>query len=207
MHVLLDHLAAVIAGSIAALLLLGTVARSSQEDQRMTALAVAKDQAIEFSTWLEEDLSTVGMGLPEGDTRVSSFTFDTCNGVDCTMAFTFTRRSYDTRTTPATPQDHDIRLVLSATTTVTEEDGSTTQLYEVRRSERINGGAWANAGASPASLSHFLVQLQDETGTPTEVEEDARFVEVAFTLVPPLLRDEVLLPELNWSAVFRIHPV
>ncbi|MEM6783182.1 MAG: hypothetical protein AAF624_05540 [Bacteroidota bacterium] len=207
MHVLLDHAAAIIAGSIAALLLLGTVARSSQEDQRMTALAVAKDQAIAFSTWLEEDLSTVGMGLPDGDVRLTPPSMGTCNGTDCTTQFTFVRRSYDTSTTPATPRTHDIRLTLSPTTTVSNEDGTTTQLYEVRRTERINGSAWAEAGASPASLSHFRIGLQDDAGAPTASEADAAFVEVAFSLVPPLLRDDLLLSELNWSAVFRIHPV
>lgn len=207
MHVLLDHAASIIAGSIAALLLLGTVARSSMEDQRMTALAVAKDQAIEFSTWLEEDLSTVGMGLPEGDVRLTPPTAGSCNAAACTTAFTFVRRSYDTSTTPATPQTHDLRFTLAPTAAVVNEDGSTTQLYEVQRSERIDGGAWTAAGASPASLSHFRISLQDDTGAPTMSEADAAFVEVAFALVPPLMRDDLLLSELNWSAVFRIHPV
>ena len=89
MHVLLDHAAAIIAGSIAALLLLGTMARASQEDQRMTALAVAKDQAFAFSTWLEEDFSAVGMGLPEGEVRLTPPTMDTCNGATCTRQFAF----------------------------------------------------------------------------------------------------------------------
>ncbi|MEO1074985.1 MAG: hypothetical protein AAFX41_03345 [Bacteroidota bacterium] len=207
MHILLDHAAAIIAGSIAALLLLGTMARSSQEDQRMTALAVAKDQAFAFSTWLEEDFSAVGMGLPEGEVRLTPPTMDTCNGATCTRQFTFVRRSYDTTTSPATPQTHEFRLTLNPTTTVANEDGSSLQLYEVQRSERIGGGAWVQAGASPASLSHFRISLQDNSGAPTASESDAAFVEVAFSLVPPLLHDDLLLSELNWSAVFRLHPV
>ncbi|MEO1631460.1 MAG: M20/M25/M40 family metallo-hydrolase, partial [Bacteroidota bacterium] len=146
-------------------------------------------------------------GLPEGEVRLTPPTMDTCNGATCTRQFAFVRRSYDTTTSPAAPQTHEYRLTLSPTTTVTNEDGSSLQLYEVQRSERISGGAWVPAGASPASLSHFRVSLQDNSGAPTASESDAAFVEVAFALVPPLLHDDLVLSELNWSAVFRLHPV
>ncbi|MEM8559210.1 MAG: hypothetical protein AAGG50_15420 [Bacteroidota bacterium] len=206
MHVLLDYAASVIAGSVALLLLLGTVARSSEADRRVSAVGYAKEQALDLATWLEDDLSTIGMGLPTGEVRLTMPTQAGSGTTLRTTRFEFTRRTYDTSGPTPVVATVDVRYDLAPTTTTTI-DGATVQLYEVQRSERVNGGAWQDAGKTPASLSRFHVEVQDMVGSPTGAEANAAFVDVSFTMIPPLMQDEVALPALFWNAAFRIHPV
>lgn len=199
-----DNITAVMIAGVVLLILFAIQQRSTDFNIEQNAIYSSKKFSIDFSEWIEKDLGLVGDNMDHGDVLFEQLLYENVN----TKKFVFNRDSIDYSTSTIlqiqTSYDLDSAGVLTLPDT-------TIQLYNLKRTERIENGAggwhpWHDTGIGPEWISHFRIDLADNRGRRVLATEDSTaFLNVAFTLAIPNLSTRSYINEYNWSTTINIR--
>jgi len=181
MPFIFDNLTASVIGMSIFLILASIQVEAMQVNTARTARNVMKGHAQELATWMEEDLAEMGKNMSAGQ---AAFEAPQDSTQWHTIQFTFKQDSLQGGSRVRVKTRYELEQ-----TGTRDVDGTTTPLYEVRRSQKIGSGAWQSRGRSTPNLEYFEVNLLGENGTPvpspvantSEVES----IRVRYSVVAP----------------------
>lgn len=185
-----DNLIASLVSMMVLLILVSIQAEATQDNTARTSRNVAKTQAEDFITWLEEDLAAMGKNMQGGNVAYEA-PQDSSEWHTTSFVFSFLNSSGDTVKTQYELKQSGTRMVA----------GTQDTLFTVQRSRKVGTGSWSSSGQSPSSLGYFEVEMLDEdadsTGSPSSVE----FVRVKFSLIAPFQSERTFPRRVHRSAV------
>lgn len=185
-----DNLIASLISMMVLLILVTIQAEATQGNTARTSRNVAKTQAEDFITWLEEDLAKMGKNMGSGSVAYES-PEDSSAWHTTSFTFSYLNSSGDTVDTKYDLEQSGTRMV----------EGEETPLFTVRRSQKVGSGSWSSSGQSPSSLGYFEIDMLDEdadsTGSPSQVE----VVKIRFSLVAPFQSESTFLRRVHRSTV------
>ncbi|MFB6229653.1 MAG: hypothetical protein ABEL04_00730 [Salinibacter sp.] len=177
--------------SMTVLLILSSIqTEATQSNTARTSRNVAKTQAQDFSTWLEEDLGEIGKNM---SSNAAAFQTHQDSTKWHTTEFTF---KYETVSGTLVRTRYELEK--AGTRTV---DGTTETLYEVVRSRKVGSGSWQQKGQSPANLGYFEVNKLDKNATPVSNPSEVESIRVRFSVIAPFQSEETFLRRVRRSAV------
>lgn len=187
-----DNLIASVISMTVFLILVTIQADATQSNTARTSRNIAKTQADDFITWLEEDLAEMGKNMQGGgvvyDAPEDSSQWHTTR-------FIFSFKKYVGNDTLIVKTRYELKQ--TGTRTVEGEDQ---KIFRVDRSHSTDG-SWSSSGQSPNSLGYFELEMLDEdadsTGSPSRVE----FVRVKFSLIAPFQGESTFLRRVHRSTV------
>lgn len=185
MPFIFDNVTAGVIGMSIFLILASIQLEAMQLNTARTARNMMKGQAQELATWMEEDLAEMGKNMSAGEV---AFEAPQDSTQWHTIQFTFKQDSLQGGSRVRVKTRYELEQ-----TGTRDVDGTTTPLYEVRRSQKVGSGAWQSRGRSTSNLEYFEVNLLDENGTPipspvantSEVES----IRVRYSVVAPFQND------------------
>jgi len=185
--------------SMTVLLILATIQTdATQINTARTSRNVAKNQAQQLATWIEEDLAEMGKNMSVGD---AAFEDPSDSTQWHTTQFMF---KHDSLLAGGGTVRVKTRYELEKTGTRTV-DGETVTLYEIQRSRKIGSDPWESKGQSTANLGYFEINMLDNDGIPVSNpkanREDVESTRVRFSVIAPFQNDETLLRRVHRSTV------
>ena len=154
-----DNLIATLISMTVLLILASIQTQATQTNTARTSRNTVKAQAQQMATWMEEDLAEIGKNM-----NVTEAAFE--NPQDSTdwhtTQLTF---KYESLLASGKTERVKVRYELEKTGTRTV-DGTDEILFEVQRSQKVEGDPWTSEGQSPGSLEYYEVNMLDKNGAP-----------------------------------------
>ncbi len=161
MVVLLDHLTAIIVGSVLGIVLFTTTVRVQTLSSEANTAYSMRRLSTDMATWMEDEILTIGRDMPVG---VVPFT-NTVDSAGMTQRFTFYRDSVEvvSGVTTARRIATEYRLRFAATRGT---GAAAYNIYRVDRFVQVDGGAWQFDGSAPPYLKHFKIEMLNRDAVP-----------------------------------------
>ena len=161
MHILLDHLTAILIAAFVAMIIVASQALLGETELDQQLYEISRRQSQAFVQQVEGDLPNIGYRVPSSQPAIERWTDST---------FAFRRRADTTASAPVILVEYRRAVVDSATV-----DDARVPVFEVQRF--VDG---ARSGGSPPSLLSYSLRLLDDAGDPTAQPADAHAVRVRF---------------------------
>ena len=204
MFAIFDNLTAVMIFGSVLLILVAVQSRSVEMNSELLSMYSGKVASLDLATLLEDDMDNVGVGL-QPDTVL--FTLPTQDGV-LTREFVF-NQAFEMASMPGSFMDVQRRYRLIDASIITLDTVSV-QTYQVVREERVDStgvySPWRETWASQQSLTYFNISLKDNNFVDTVFPDSARYVRVAFTVLPSYQQHNQHIRELNWNTTINVRP-
>lgn len=193
-----DNLIATVISMTVFLILVSIQTQATQINTARTSRNVAKTQAHQLATWMEEDLAEMGKNMTVG-----------------AAAFENPQDSTQWHTTQFTFK-HDSLLASGDTVQVKTRydleksgarmvDGTTETLYEVQRSRKVGSDPWQSKGQSTGNLGYFEINMLDKDAipisNPTVNRDDVECIRVRFSVIAPFQNEDTSLRRVYRSIV------
>ena len=199
-----DNLIAVMIFGVVLLILVAVQSRSVEMNSELLSMYSGKVASLDLATLLEDDMDNLGRGLDTSAVIMFTPTQDGSN----TREFVF-NQALEQVSSPGSFMDvqRRYRLVNGPLVTV---DTATVQTYQLIRDERIDSTGvftpWGETWASGQSLTYFNITMKDANFVDTNDASIARYVRVAFTVVPAYQQHNQYLREMNWNTTINVRP-
>ncbi len=211
MHVLLDHLSAIIIGAAVILILAATQMHAQRANVEQTASYATKTKALSFGEWIEDDILSLGENFGRNRFRFEVPQTDTLGN---TTQFAFYSDSINVST------GDTLRLMtryqLEHVGDVDRGDFITPvfQLHRHTAESPVTDGSapdpspsdWVGDGNSLSTLSSFRISMLDRQGRVTNDVERGDYLRISFNLVPQFPVEPEYLRELYWSTTLKVRP-
>ena len=192
MHLLYDHLAAVIIAGIIFMVLVQVQLTGQQAHVEATQHYTNRTKMISFVETVRRDFQNLGAGVNPSDQMIISYTW---NGTD--KAIEFLARVDTTAGAP-------VELIKYQLLSVPAEESHCEEVscYEVQRFVH-DGAAYQPDGKSMNTLTDFEIELRTWNGTPVGVnlDETRQIVVRVAALSPTGL--EAVIKQTRWQTLFR----
>ena len=198
-----DNLTAVMIFGVVLLILVAVQSRSIETNNELVSMHSGKVASLDLATLLEDDLDNLGTGMPQDTVLMVAPTQDG----SITREFLF-NLALEQPSSPGNMMSvqRRYRLVNASTITV---DTSSVQTYQLIRDERIDStgvfSPWAETFVSNHRISYFNVTMKDDQLVDTVHADSARYVRVAFTVIPAYLQQNQSVRELNWNTTMNVR--
>ncbi len=210
MIVLLDHLTAVIVGSVLGLVLFTTMLRVQTLNHEANTAYAMRRLSTDMATWIEDDVLSVGKNLP-----MSKLPFESpLDSAGLTKEFTFYRDSVETvgSVTKTTRVATQYRLQYAGTR------GSGPDAYNIYRVNRyvkmdtLAGSTWEFDGSAPPYLRHFKIEMLGPDALPIANPAAAlalnpnavRNTGIRFTLATPFEQKGLAMQSVHFASTLMI---
>jgi len=209
MHVLLDHLSAIIIGAAVLFILPATQIHAQRANIEQTSSYATKTKALSFGEWIEDDILSLGENFGRNRFRFLPPVSDTLGN---TTRFTFFSDSVNVST------GDTLRMITRyqlENVGLVERGDITTPVFQLNRdlaeTPVTNGTApppstWTSDGRSLSTLSSFKISMLDRDGRVTTDVETGDFIRIAFNLVPQFPVEPEYLRELYWTTTLKVRP-
>ena len=210
MHVLLDHLSAIIIGAAVLLILAATQLHAQRANIEQTSSYATKTKALSFGEWLEDDILSLGENFGLNRFRFEPPVSDS-EGIN-TIRFVFFSDSVDAST------GDTLRLMtryLLENVGEVERSGETVSIFQVHRhtaESPVEDGtapppsSWTADGRSLSRLTHFRISMLDRDGRETTDVEAGDYIRIVFNMIPQFPVEPEYLRELYWSTTLKVRP-
>ena len=209
MHVLLDHLSAIIIGAAVLLILAATQIHAQRANIEQTSSYATKTKALSFGEWLEDDILSLGENF-----GLNRFRFEppVSDSLGNTVFFAFYSDSINVATGDTLRMT--TRYLLENVGEV-ERGGESVPVFQVHRhtaeSPVTNGTApppstWTADGRSLSRLTRFRISMLDRDGRETTDVETGDYIRIVFNMIPQFPVEPEYLRELYWTTTLKVRP-
>lgn len=189
MQFIYDNLVAGLISMTVFLILVVIQAEAIQINTARLSRNIAKNQAHDFVTWMEEDLAKMGKNMAPGSVAYETLE-DSGRWHTETFVFSFLNSSGDTIKTKYDLKQTGTRMV----------EGKEDTLFVVKRSRKV-GGSWTSRGQSPESLGSFEIDVVDENADSTANPDNVEFIKIRFSVIAPFQSESTFLRRVYRSTV------
>lgn len=199
-----DNLTAVMIFGVVLLILVAVQSRSIEMSSELLSMYSGKVASLDLATLLEDDMDNLGSGMAPDTTLFAAPVQD---GI-LTRQFIF-NQAMEQVSSPGDMMDvqRRYRIVDGSVVTI---DTTSKQTYQVIREERIDStgtySPWAETWKSDQSLTYFNITMKDRNYADTAFPDSARYVRVAFTVLPGYQQHNQYVRELNWNTTINVRP-
>lgn len=196
MLTLFDNITAIMIGGVILLILMSMQHQAQTMAVERSVTYVAKQNALEFGTWMQEDIANIGAGMTFG----SGVMEDIERSGGMTTRFRFQRKLDPT---DVNPQWVEYRAV-PVDTVVIGQHQFTKQVVFHRMERRVDGNA-TESGSSMGIITDFDVELLDIGGRVTNDRSAARQLRVSFASAFNFRDSQKYLRENHWSTTVPLR--
>ncbi len=192
MHVLYDHILAVLIGGIILLVLVQLQQTGQQTQVEVTRYYANRKQMVTFIETLQRDFQNIGAGVNPSDQKIVSFSWNN------------TEKSIEFRARVDTTAGAPVELIKYQLLPVPTEESSCEEVecYEVQRFVH-DGIAYQADGKSMNTLTDFEIELRTWNGTPVGANlDDTREILVRVAALSPL-GEEGVIKRSRWQTQLR----
>ncbi|MBX2818021.1 MAG: hypothetical protein KTR29_00025 [Rhodothermaceae bacterium] len=199
-----DNLTAVMIFGVVLLILVAVQSRSLEMNNELLSTYSGKVASLDLAMLLENDLDNLGRDLAPDTVLMIAPTQDGA----ITRDFVFNLALEQT----SSPGDmmsvqRRYRLIDDSIITV---DTSNVQTYQLIREERIDStgifSAWTEKWASTQMLTYFNITMKDDQFLNTINADSAKYVRVAFAVLPAYHQDSQFIKEMSWNTTINVRP-
>lgn len=198
MITLFDNITATMIAGVILLILMSMQQQAQTMAVERSVTYVAKQNALEFGEWLQEDIANIGAGMTFG----SGVMDDIERSGGMTTRFRFQRKLDPD---DAAPQWVEYRAV-PVDTVVIGHNRFTKQVV-LHRMERVVAGSLNQNGSSMGIVTDFDVELLDIRGRVTTDRTAARQLRVSFASAFNYRQHQKYLRENHWSTTVPLREI
>ena len=199
-----DNLTAVMVFGVVLLILVAVQSRSIEMNGELLSMYSGKVASLDLATLLEDDMDNLGEGLAPDATFFSAPVQDG----DITREFVF-NQALEQLSSPGSFMDVQRRYRLVDALLITV-DTTAVQTYTLIREERIDStgvfSPWAETWNSGQAISYFNITMKDRDFVNTAFPDSAKYVRVAFTVLPAYQQENQYVREMNWNTTINVKP-
>ena len=186
------------------LILVAVQSRSIEMNGELLSMYTGKVASLDLATLLEDDMDKLGEGLAPDSTFFAAPVQD---GV-ITREFVF-NQALEQISAPGSLMDVQRRYRLIDALSIIV-DTATVQTYQLIREERIDStgvfSPWEETWNSGQALTYFNITMKDRDFVDTAFPDSARYVRVAFSVLPSYQQENQYVREMNWNTTINVKP-
>lgn len=207
MILLLDHLLAIVVGSVLGIVIFTTAMRVQSLNHEANTTYAMRRLSSDMATWMEDDVLSIGRNMPLNQIPYAN----PVDSAGLTKTFTFYRDSVSVVGGVSTVNriNTQYRLRYAGTR------GSGAEAYNIYRVDRyvqVDGGAWNFDGSAPPYLKHFKIEMLDRDAKPIADPVAAfgidpntvRNTGIRFTLATPHEQRGLALQSVHFASTLMI---
>src|SRR5690625_528170 len=204
MIAIFDNLNAILIGSTDILVLVAMQMRMAEMSVEQTANYRMKRQAMDLTTWMEDDLLLMGQNLPSGTTAYAN----PKDSSGITLGFEFYRDSVAVVGGTLDTMRITTRYELFKTG-VHQTEKDTVDSFRLERWGQMGSGPWVREGGSSALLSHLKLESLDRDALPVSDPvahpSQVRNTKVSFHMVTPFETRRATLRRVYYGSTLMVR--
>ena len=202
-----DNLTAVMIFGVIILILAAVQSRSTEMSGELMSNYSGKKASLDLALLLEDDMDNLGKGIAPDSSFFVAPVQDLSDS-SLTREFVF-NLSVENVSIPGSMINVQRRYRL-VNATLVNVNSKNIQTYQVISEERVDStgsySPWIDKWNSEQSLTYFNVTMKDDKNNNTAFADSARYIRVAFTLLPRHQQNNQYLREMNWNTTINVRP-